>query len=397
MVRYRMGLFDSYLLSDPAFIKHVLLDNHEGYRKGPIFEKMESLIGKGLITSEGERWRRQRRLVQPVFQQKKVLELMPLVDEIVATRLDVWERQGEGPFDIVAEMLTLTMDIICASLFGRKALARIETISHAGLGFMDEVSEEILKLFRPLGLLLDRRPTRGPATLRLRAILRGIIEERRGPGGDEGSDLLALLLRSKDEGGRGMSEEDLLDEVMTLFVAGHETTAMALSWTFMLLGANPEEQRKLCEESAAGRSAYARMVSQEGMRLYPPVWSFPRRAIADDVIGGFRVPRGAFVVLSPWVMQRHPKYWTDPEAFLPERFGAEEEKRRDRYVYFPFGAAMRQCAGTNFALSEMEHVLTAVARRFSLELVPDQRITPVPVATLKPDRPIMMRRRPVHP
>jgi cytochrome P450 len=197
-----------------------------------------------------------------------------------------------------------------------------------------------------------------------------------------------------------MKDDELLDEVMTLFVAGHETTAMALSWTLLVLGEHPDVQRKLRAElvrlgpapawDELLRLPYPRMVVEEAMRLYPPVWSFPRRATEDDEIGGYRVPRGTFVVLSSYVMHRHPGYWSEPALFRPERFSEEEEKRRPSFTYFPFGAATRHCAGSHYAMIEMQYILASIVRRFELELVPGQRIAPLPLATLKPDRPIRM-------
>jgi len=396
VVRYRLGTFTTYLLNEPALIKQVMQDKLDQYGKGPIVAKMEPLIGLGLITIQGAAWPRQRKLVQPVFHHQRLERLHALMDELISARLDTWRARGGERFDLVHEMVQLTMDIICASLFGRGALPRLAELSGAATGFVDEVSAEILKVFTPLGLLLNRRPRAGPAGRALRALIASLIEQRRA-GEADGDDMLGALMASKDDAGQGLSPEALLDEVMTLFVAGHETTAVALSWAFWLLSVHPHAQEAIRGDppAPAGREAtsWARMVAAEALRLYPPVWSIPRRALADDEMAGFDVPKGTMVMVAPYTMQRHPRFWERPEAFEPERFAPG--KSHDRFVYFPFGVGPRRCAGMGFAQVEMEFILDRVCRAFSLAREPQAQVSPLPLLTLKPDGPMWMRAHPL--
>ena len=401
-----MGIIDSYLVTDPAFIQHVLSENQANYRKGPMYEKLQALIGTGLITSEAELWRKQRRLVQPVFDRHRLAGMLAVLDASIQRRCAMWSSRDPGqPVDIAREMTTLTMEIICVSLFGEQATDDMAETTASGIGFVEEVTREVVSLFHPLRQLFPRKPKPGPATAKLRKIITKLIDGPR----SGGREFLTQLLQSRDEHGRGMSPTELLDEVLTLFVAGHETTATALSWTLWAIAKHGRVQQRLrnelaghveasgsCEQESLLRLTYPRMVVEEAMRLYPPVWSFTRQAINDDLIGGYRIPRGALVVLSPYVVQRLPTYWDNPEAFVPERFAPNRASERSRFVYFPFGAGPRMCAGNHFAMVEMQLVLARILQQFELDLVPNQSIEPLPMITLKPSAPIWMHLNPVR-
>ncbi|MFP2910008.1 cytochrome P450 [Pyxidicoccus sp. 3LFB2] len=253
---------------------------------------------------------------------------------------------------------------------------------------------QLIQLPRALPLPSHRRFARDAGTLD--RVVRGIIERRRRDGGEH-HDLLQMLMEARDEDtGERMSDTQLRDEVMTLLLAGHETTASALAWTVMLLSQNPGARKDLEAELArelAGRTptvedlprlALTRRVVDESLRLYPPAWIFSRAAIQDDVVGGFRVPKGSYVLIVPWVLHRHPKLWEKPEAFDPDRFLPEREKERPRFTFFPFGGGPRQCIGNQFALMELVLVLATLLQRVRLDLAPGHSLAPAPAITLRP-------------
>jgi cytochrome P450 len=402
-----MGWFESYVLSSPEYIQHVLIDHPERYGKGPIFEKVQSLIGKGLITSETEVWRRNRRLVQPLFHPRRLNSILRLATDVIDQHLAQWHEKLE-PIDLANEMTKLTMNVICAAIFGRQSISVIESLATAGSNFVDEVGREILTLFHPLRMIFPKKIQIGPATAKLRKVIYDLIEERRSEK-EVGTDFLSQLLASRDSEGKGLSDQELLDEVLTLFVAGHETTALGLTWTLMALAQHPEKQNLAYKEiiSVTGESAkisldnvgklsYPRMIVEEALRLYPPVWSIPRQAIVDDEIGGFKIPRGSFVALSPYIMHHHPTYWAEPEKFIPERFAKDREPPL-KTVYFPFGVGARHCIGSHLGLIEMQLIVAKILQKFELSLVSEEKVGLLPHFTLKPDRPIKIILKPkVH-
>ncbi|MEM7347487.1 MAG: cytochrome P450, partial [Chloroflexota bacterium] len=338
-----------YLLNHPDYIAHVLVNNSQNYRKGRALEATKPFVGNGLLTSEGDFHRRQRRLIQPAFHRRQVANFAETMTHLTATHIASW-RVGESR-DFHSEMTRLTMSIVVQTLFGSDIVAKNDRLVDS----LDQLLTSFTFLdATPLGLRLSRLPT--PRQLKRRALLRDLdqaiyefIEQGENSQIDD-NNLLSMLLAARDNQGdeTGMSQRQIRDEVMTLFIAGHETTANAITWAFYLLDQHPEISDRLQGELSTvlqGRLPnfedipslnYTRMVFSEAMRLYPPAWGIGRTAINDDTIGRYPIPAGSTVVVSPWVMHHHPDYWAQPEQFRPERFSPEQPKA-PRYVYFPFG------------------------------------------------------------
>ena len=397
VVSARFLNFPVYIVANPEGIKHVLQENHRNYTKSQDYVILARLLGQGLVTSEGSLWLKQRRLMQPMFHREKIAAFGTMMTDCTLGMLDRWSGIAERhePIDMTSEMMRLTLEIVGRALFTMDltghadAIGREITIANERFGQFD------------VGMVLPWLPT--PKNFRfrkavdeLRRIVLDLIANRRGENRDYG-DLLSMLLAARDEEtGDKMSDEQLRDEVLTLVLAGHETTANALSWTWYLLSQHPEVERKLhaeLDEVLGGRPPtmadlvnlnYTGMVIDEAMRIYPPVWAIGRAAIEDDEIMGYRIARGSNVMLSQWLTHRHPSYWENPERFEPERFSAERAVGRPRYAYFPFSGGPRQCIGNIFALTEANLILAAVAQKYRPRLVPGHRVEPYPLITLRP-------------
>jgi cytochrome P450 len=389
-----------YLVTHPYDVEHVLQTNQRNYRKPDVFNNPVGLLaGRGLLTSEGDFWRHQRRLVQPAFHRERLAALATLMTNAAESTAERWSRYAESgvSVDVAVEMMRLTLKIVSLALFSTDISAKADRAGPAVRVAFEHVNH---RMSHPLALP-ERIPTsRNRRFLKAKRTLDemvfGIINERRRTGEDR-SDLLSLLLLTRDEEtGEGMSDQQLRDEVMTLLLAGHETTAAALSWTWYLLSLHPDVEFKLHAELAHGlgrraptfddlpRLCYTTMVFEESMRLYPPAWGQPRQAIADDCVGGYHIPAGSIISLCQWVTHRHPDFWENPEQFDPERFTPERSADRPRFAYFPFGGGPRQCIGNNFAMMEAQLILATLAQRFSLDLVPRHPVEPDPTFTLRP-------------
>jgi cytochrome P450 len=399
----------AYFLNHPDYIRHVLVDNNQNYVKGRGSELTRPVIGEGLLTSEGEFHQRQRRLMQPAFHRRQIAALAKTMTAFAERHMAPW-REGETR-DLHAEMMRLTMSIVTQSLFWVDVANENSALA--------ETLDELMKEFSfadatPLGQLLLRLPT---PRVRRRAALLGRLDEaiygfiragRERP--EERDDLLSLLLTAQDsEGdGLGMSDRQVRDEVMTLFIAGHETTANAITWAFYLLAQHPDVEARLQAElsEVLGRRSptvedvpalkYTRMVLSEAMRLYPPAWIMSRLALAEDEIGGYRIPAQSPILISQWAMHRHPAYWNEPLCFNPERFNPDGPlvKQRPRYAYFPFGGGPRLCIGEQFAWMEGILLVATLAQRFCFGLPPSARVEPQPLVTLRPKYglPVMLHR-----
>ena len=398
-VRIRLGPYRVYLLLGPEHVGHLLQKNPGNFLKDG-YEHNELLTGRGLLTSEGEFWRRQRRLTQPAFHKERLRNMVGAMADATEEMLGRWRdrlgKGGERPLEIDAEMSRLTLSIVSRTLMGTDVSGGASKVGRSLEYTLWYAFQRTGRFFNPPFSFPTPKNLRYMRAIRtLDAIVYSLIDGRRGSG-EDGGDLLSMLVQARDfETGEGMSRKQLRDEVMTFLVAGYETTARALAWTFNLLDQNPEAGRKLREELAwvldgcapayedLPRLVYTKMFVQESMRLYPPVWGLARRARGEEEIGGHRVPKGSRLVISSYVTHRHPAFWEGPEKFNPERFTPERSEVRPRYAYFPFGGP-RQCIGVNFATMEATLITAMVAQRFDLSLLPGHPVEPQANLTLKP-------------
>lgn len=399
ITRIAFGPSDLYFFAHPAQIEEILVTRNREFPKENI-ERMRHttdymLFGLGLLTSGGEFWLRQRRLAQPAFHRQRIAGYAEAMARHAQELIAPW-RPGQT-LDIHTAMMDVTLRIVTETLFGVTAADDAAVVGEA-LGVVMDVAADQLGQPVPIPTYV---PT--PANLRFRravrqldAVIAKLIAERRASGEDRG-DLLSMLMHARDDDGGAMTDKQLRDEAITLFLAGHETTALALSWTFLLLGRHPEVDASLAaelREVLGGRApsmadlprlTYTSMVLRESMRLYPPAWTVSTRVAAQaTVIGGFRVPAGAPVMVSQWVTQRDPRWFPEPERFSPERWADGLEGRLPRFAYFPFGGGPRLCIGQSFALMEAALILATIAGRYRAEVVPGWTVTPQPSITLRP-------------
>ena len=403
VVRLRFPGPPAYLLSNPDHIEQVLVRNNRNFIKDRVTRGELSILGNGLLTSDGDFWRRQRRLAQPAFHRERVEAYAETMVSYTRRMLEGWK--GGETRDVHHEMMRLTLEIVAKTLVDADIAEEAEGVGEALGAVMAHFSDQGSGVF--LRMLPDGVPT--PSNLRFRRaqkrlekFIYAIIDERRRSGRDTG-DLLFMLLHARDEDGNSMDDEQLRDEVMTIILAGHETTALALSWTWMLLSEHPEVEAKLAAELERvldGRSptmeglpklSYTDAVIKESMRLYPPAWGIGREALEDCEIGGYHVPAKTQLFISQYVVHHLPRSFEDPEAFDPERWTDGLEKRLQKYAYFPFGGGPRLCIGQPFAKMEAALLLASIAQNYKLELVPGQRIIPQPSITLRPKGGVKMR------
>ena len=411
IVRYPVGPLAVYLVVHPDGVKHVLQDNAKNYSKDTFqYNLLSSITGRGLLTSDGDFWLRQRRLAQPAFHRQRIAGfagLMTAYAEAMLARWDGFAARGE-PIDVAAEMMHLALQIVGKALFSIEIGSAADELAQATLVVLDH----IVGRARTFGIVPQWLPT--PANLRYRkalavledAVNATIAQRRREPGNT--ADLLAMLMSARDaETGQGMTDRQLRDEMMTLLIAGHETVASALAWTWYLLATDPAAEAKLHAELAAVFGEHARrkwticrtcgtlrQFSRNALRLYPPAWIITRKALADDELGGCRVPANALVVASPYVTHRQVAFWLDPEAFDPGRFSEERTAGRPRFAYYPFGGGPRLCIGDQFAMTEAKLVIATVAQRCRLIPVPGHPIAVEPGVTLRPKHGLLMRIEP---
>jgi len=395
VARFRFGPRRLYLVAHPDQVRDVLVTNHRNFIKSKALQRARAVLGQGLLTSEGDMHLRQRRMAQPAFHRERIAALGETMVAYAARVADGWLAGAE--MDVAREMNRLTLAIAGKTLFGADVEREADEIGAA----LNDALNAFKRLTNPLGVILDRLPL--PGTLRVRRAAERLdetiyrmIEERRRSGEDRG-DLLSMLLAARDEEGDGgaMTDLQLRDEALTLFLAGHETTANALAWTWHLLALNPDAEARLhAELDAFGdapprvddlpRLPFTRAVLAESMRLYPPAWAIGREPLADFVAGGFRIRAGTVVLMSPWVTQRDPRWWPEPERFDPDRWTPENEARLPRYAYFPFGGGPRKCIGEGFAWTEGILVLATLARRWRLRHAPGAEVGRQPLITLRP-------------
>jgi cytochrome P450 len=367
------------------------------------------VLGNGLVTSEGSFWLRQRRIIQPAFHRQRITRFAQTMVRCGKDMLDGWEQAARtgAPIDVHHEMMRVTVRVIGLTMLSTEVSARAGTVERA----LDRILHQVVRrttslLALPLSLPTPLNRELRAARAELDGVVNAIIAARRRSGKDEG-DLLSLLMAARDEQtGEGMSDLQLRDEVMTIFLAGHETTANALTWTLYLLSKHPAVWRQLLQEvrSVVGqrepsvedlpRLEYGMRVLQESMRLYPPVWVLVRRAEKEERLGGFPIPRHAFVAACAFVSHRNPAVFENPEGFDPDRFTPERVAALPRFAYYPFGGGPRICIGNHFALMEAQLLLTMIAQRYRLDLVPGHPVVLDPTITLRPRHGMRMFARP---
>lgn len=392
---YKLGRQHVVFLNSPEYVRQILVVQNANFVKERTVQRMKMLVGQGLITSEDPFHRKQRILAQPAFYRQRISSYADSIVSKSSAFRDRWQTGQQ--LDISLEMMHLTLDVIAKTLFDSDVAAEVEEIS-------SEVNA-IMRLYNflvmvPYAEMLQQYPLPGMrrfrrARARLDAIVYGMIEEHREDNRDRG-DLLSMLLAARYEDGGAMPDLQVRDEVMTIFLAGYETIANALTWTWYLLSQNPQVEKKVQAEVDAvlgGRDAtyedfpnlrYTEMVLAESMRLYPPAWAMGRLALEDFELGPYFLPKGSTVFLCQYVMHRDPRFFPDPERFDPERWTPEAKTSRPRFSYFPFGGGARQCIGESFAWMEGILILATLARRWRLRLVPGHPVEPQPLITLRP-------------
>jgi cytochrome P450 len=398
----RMGLTRVYLLNHPRLIEEVLFNNPRNFIKHFGARLLRTVLGNGLLTSEGDFWLRQRRLIQPAFSRERIAAYAGVMVEY-GDRLTATWQDGQTR-DAHADMTKVTLEIIAQTMFGADVSAQAVVVGQA----VSDLVEGTVRRFNTVLRLPPVIPT--PANVRQRrssrrldAILYGIIKTRR-QSTDAGDDLLGRLIRAGDEGdGRGMTDRQLRDEAITLFLAGHDTTALTLTWSLYLLARHPQVAQALekeLDEVLCGRPPaladlprlrYADMVIHEVMRLYPSAYVIGREAVAPCELGGYTIPAGGTLLMSQWAMHRDPRWFDEPECFRPERWADGLERRLPKGAYFPFGGGPRVCIGNHFAMLEAVLVLASIARNWRFSVPPgESEVRPRPLITLRPAGPVRL-------
>jgi cytochrome P450 len=381
----------TWVINHPEDVKRVLVGNHRNYTKGTGLDRVKILLGNGIMTSEGDFWRRQRYMMQPLFHRRVVTEFNQLIEGANSRFIDKWAAQAaRGELvNLTDDMSELTLEIVLGSIFGKDLVTLTQQPGGNPFAVVTKETARDLKFayqFRSLGKLVA-----------------ALMAKRRAEPAEH-FDYLSMLMNARDkESGDPMTERALIDEVMTLVVAGHETTASGLNWAWYLLARHPAVDARMHAEieatpemTAPGLGQmealqYTQNVINEALRLYPPGWLLSRRSVAADVLSGFELPAGTDVLLSPYLLHRHPQYWKEPDAFRPERFDAEHESERPRFAYIPFAAGPRHCIGESLALYEMLMHLYKVARHYRLILASDEPIELEAQINLRTRKPLFMR------
>jgi cytochrome P450 len=396
VVDVALGPMKVTLISDPALVEDILVTRSRLWKKDRFLQTtLRPVLGDGLLSSEGDFWRKQRRLAQPAFHRDRIAAYAGIMVDH-ASRLAARWRDGEER-DVHKDMMRLTLDIVAQTLFGAEVGDHADVVGEALEVVLATVADP-LTLFLPMlkHVPTPQRRRFDRAVSQLDAVIYGVIEARRKAAAGPTDDLLSMLLHAQDEDGSRMTSKQLRDECMTLFLAGHETTAINLSWTWLLLSRHPDAKARLLRELDATLGdrpptfadvpdlRFTAHVIAESLRLYPPAWSLGREACEDVDIGGYRVPRGQQVWFCPWSIQRDPRWFDAPDSFKPERWEGDLAKRLPRFAYFPFGGGPRFCIGQAFAQLEAVLLLATLARAFDVRVLPDPPAIPEPSVTLRP-------------
>jgi cytochrome P450 len=389
-----------FIVNDPTAVKRVLLDNAANYQKTEITRRiLEPGLGKGLITSEGETWRAHRRTMTPAFDQRSIAAYTPIMTGAAEELMADWAKLDAGQsVDVATAMMEVTLHIISRTMFSSDSDDIGALMGRSAGDFQAQMRPNILDFIGlPAWLAGLGRAKVAKRTLgEFDTVIDRLIKARTSEPGNGPGDLLDRLIAARDEQtGSGMSAQEVRDQVITIFLAGHETTATAMTWIWYLLSQHPAEEAKLHAEldtvlggrapthDDLGRLRYTRMVVEESMRIYPPVHTIAREALGDDTLVGRHVPKGSAVMIVPWLLHRHVKLWQNPGRFMPERFSPENSVSRQRFSYLPFGGGRRICIGAAFATAEATILLATLASRYKLRLVPGHRVEPQGLITLR--------------
>lgn len=406
LVLLGQGKFSAYFVNHPEAIQHVLQDNHKNYTKNTIqYNQLRKITGNGLLTNDGDTWLKHRRVLQPAFTRQRLMALIPLVNELMPPLVDRWKKAADTGelINIDQEMMELALEIVSRSMFGMGIAGETKKLTGAVITALDHLIDRVRNPMQ----LPDPFPTR--ANLLNRSAMQTLDEAcyriiRSAEGAQLSDDnLLAMLLHAHQDPALDFGEAQTRDEVITILIAGHETVASALTWTWYLLSQNPAYFEKAAfeiqsvlgnrppEEADYEKLILTGQIFDEALRLYPPAWVISRRSIDSDSVMGVEIPANALVIMSPYVVHRHSEFWEDPETFLPERFSPETEKKHPRYAYIPFGGGPRLCIGYQFALIEARIILAHLLSQFRVKLPADVQVQVDPLVTLRPRHGLWMQ------
>ncbi len=381
------------VITNPDAVKHILVTNHKNYLKGRGFERVKMLLGNGIIVSDGEFWRRQRTMIQPAFSRKNIQQLCSMMKTVTLSLIPRWQTRVETgePLDITTEMSEFALEVILRALIGEDLDTLIRDIGHNPFAFLTDDST------RDLALAMKFR--------QLSPLLLSLLEQRRQLSTADkhpDSDLLWSLMYATDKQGQSMSDKELIDEIMTMIIAGHETSAGTLNWVWYELARNPLVEQKLLAEakqtfqgsepeiSDVTALHYSKQVINEALRLYPPVWLFTRKAISDDIVAGYAIAADTDIFLSPFFTHRNPELWPEADTFNPDHFRNDGAAIKHKYAFIPFSAGSRRCIGEYFSYIEMQTHLAILIKHFKLQLIPGQQIELDPGINLRTRHSIMM-------
>ena len=407
-LRFQLGTRTLYLFSHPDLAEEILIKQSDRFVKVYDPQRPTGLalvLGNGLVTSSGDVWKRHRRIIQPIFHRSRMAVMADRMAQVGEQRIAAWNNHAGGTLDIAAEMMLLALEVISQTMFSTSMTQHIDRISHALRVSIKYAFDSFSNpLMLPLWIPTPRNREFHAVMEFMDGLMYGLMAERRRTDASHG-DLLDLLLQARDEEtGEGLSDQELRDEALTIFAAGHETTANALAWTWYLLSTHPEAKARFHEEVdqvLQGRLPraddlqhlpYTKAIFEESLRLYPPAPAVQRKAAAHSTVGGIPLPEGAFVLVGTSNLHRHPDFWPNPEQFLPERW-LGEERPLSRYAYMPFGAGPRACVGIHFASVEGPLLLALIGRRYDL-LLAQERVEPELMVTLRPKGGLRMMLQP---
>ena len=391
---------DTYVVIDPDAIQHILIRNHTNYIKGRGFERVKMLLGNGIIVSDGDFWRRQRTMIQPAFSRKHIHAMCAMMQAISQRMIARWGMAADAgeAIDLTTAMSDFALEVILRALIGNDLDSLIARHGENPFAFLSQDPA------RNLAVAMKFR--------QLAPLLQELIDRRR-KHGERHADLLDALMHARDKQGQPMSDRELTDEVMTMIIAGHETSAGTLNWVWYELSRHDEAERRVLAEALqalgpattgegnadtgaaidieqVSRLVYTKQVINEALRLYPPVWLFTRKALADDRLGGYHLPADSDIFLSPFFTHRHPALWPQPERFMPERFADDGKHLAHKYAFIPFSAGSRRCIGEYFSYVEMQIHIATLIRHFRLQALPGQNVEIDPGINLRTRHPIMM-------